>query len=323
MKNSSRFLLTALLTSAVASLTSAQPADAARPVATGAPEIISHRINSQAPRTAPTVGGTAKTTAILYRGGPVMGSTVNVYIIWYGNWNRGNGTDTPEGQQIVRDFLNDIGGSPYMTLNNTYSTASTQLTGVVNFGGETTDTGSLGNSVTDAGFGTIVSNSISKLNGGIADPNGIYFVLTSSDVTASSGFCTKYCGWHTYGTISGKNIKYSFVGNAARCITSCAAQTVGPNGNAGVDGMLSVLAHELVETISDPNLNAWYDNRGAENADKCAWTFGGQQKQLPNGAYYNMTLGSRHFLIQRNLAHTSAGDFCGTAYDPVTKVVTK
>jgi len=38
--------------------------------------------------------------------------------------------------------------------------------------------------------------------------------------------------------------------------------------------MVSVMAHELEETISDPNLNAWYDSTGAENADKCAWTFG-------------------------------------------------
>src|SRR5207248_2928116 len=27
-------------------------------------------------------------------------------------------------------------------------------------------------------------------------------------VTASSGFCTQYCGWHTHGTIAGSDIKY-------------------------------------------------------------------------------------------------------------------
>jgi hypothetical protein len=29
--------------------------------------------------------------------------------------------------------------------------------------------------------------------------------------------------------------------------------------NAGVDGMVSVISHELEETNTDPNLNAWYD----------------------------------------------------------------
>ena len=101
------------------------------------------------------------------------------------------------------------------------------------------------------------------------DTNGVYFVLTSADVTASSGFCTQYCGWHTRGTISGSDIKYSFVGNPDRCPSACEAQTTGPNGNAGADGMASIIAHELEEATTDPDLNAWYDRRGQENADKC------------------------------------------------------
>jgi len=34
---------------------------------------------------------------------------------------------------------------------------------------------------------------------------------------------------------------------------------------AGVDGLINILAHELAETISDPELNAWTDASGAEN----------------------------------------------------------
>jgi hypothetical protein len=82
-------------------------------------------------------------------------------------------------------------------------------------------------------------------------------------------------------------------------------QTNSPNGNAGVDGMVSVIAHEIEETNTNPNFNAWYDPTGAEDADKCAWTFG-QTSQTPTGAFYNIVLststgGTRPFLIQREL----------------------
>lgn len=198
----------------------------------------------------------------------------------------------------MRTFLSNVGNSPYFNINTTYG----GVTGSVALKGETTDSGSQGTRLSDSKVQTIVS---SALSGGRLPPdlNGLYFVLTSSNVSESSGFCSRYCGWHTRGTISGRDIKYSFVGNANRCLSGCAAQTISPNGNGGVDGMISVIAHELEETTTDPDLNAWYDSSGAENADKCAWTFGSGQTLLPSGAYYNMTLGGTgtHYLIQRNL----------------------
>src|SRR5205085_1457841 len=150
-----------------------------------------------------TTGGTGVVTpAITYHGGPLI-ATPTIYIIWYGNWNQTNGSDNPAGQQIVRDFANNIGGSPYFQLNTTYSAA---------------------------------------------------------------------------GTTSAGHVRYSFVGNANRCLSACAAQTTGPNGNAGVDGMISVIAHELEEATSDPDpTSGWADSGGSENADKCAWTFGHAQ----------------------------------------------
>lgn len=266
---------------------------------------IEHRINPDLHATAPTAGGTGVMTPnITYHGGPVLG-TPTVYIIWYGNWNQSNGSDTPGGQQIVRDFLFGLNNSPYYLINASYGTP----TGGVTFGGETTDTGSQGNRLSDTKVKSVVSSAISagKLP---KNTNGLYFVLTSSNVSELSGFCTRYCGWHTYATISSSNIKYSFVGNANRCLSACAAQTIGPNGNAGVDGMISVIAHELEETNTDPNLDAWYDSNGAENGDKCAWTFGSAQTLQSNGAYSNMTLptstgGSRNYLVQRNLDASS------------------
>ena len=51
--------------------------------------------------------------------------------------------------------------------------------------------------------------------------------------------------------------------------------------------------------LTDPRLDAWYDQKGSENADKCAWTFG-QTFISSNGSIANMTLGTKDFLIQRN-----------------------
>ncbi|MBZ5581508.1 MAG: EXORDIUM family protein [Acidobacteriia bacterium] len=237
-------------------------------------------------------------------------ATPVVYLIWYGNWNKSSGSDTVTGQQIVTDFLYGLSGSPYYMTNASYTTP----TGTFTVGGSFTDSYSQGSRLNDSKVQTVVSNAIN--HGLTKDSNGIYFVLTSSDVAESSGFCFLYCGWHTYGTIAGTNIKYSFVGNANRCLNACAAQSTGPNGNAGVDGMVSVIAHELEETNTDPNLNAWYDSKGYEDADKCAWTFGQSLSKTASGAYYNMTLpgvsvSSRPFLIQREL---DANSLCYVNY---------
>ena len=62
--------------------------------------------------------------------------------------------------------------------------------------------------------------------------------------------------------------------------------------------MASIISHELEEAVTDLDLNAWYDRRGYENADKCAWTFG--TTYTSGGALANVHLGSRDYLIQRN-----------------------
>jgi hypothetical protein len=259
--------------------------------------------------TAATTGGTTSTTALIDHGGPVI-NTPTIYLIWYGNWNQTNGSDTPAGQQIIRDWAASIGGTPHFQLNSTYSTTK-PISGNATYGGQTTDTGTR-TSLTDNQIKTVVTNAISS--GRLPyNANGVYFVITSSNVTASSGFCTQYCGWHTTGTSTSGTIRYSYVGNAKRCLSGCAAQqTVSPNGNPGIDGSVSVLTHELEEATSDPDLNAWYDASGQENADKCNFTFGHFQFTTANGSFANMTFGGRNWLIQRNLMKSGTSWFCMT-----------
>jgi hypothetical protein len=245
----------------------------------------------------------ASSFPIQWHGGPVLHGTTKTYFIWYGNWTGNTATS------ILETLASSIGGSPYFNINTTYYDGSQHVANSVSLGAFTTDNYSLGSNLSDANIKTIVTNAISS---GVVpnDTNGVYFVLTSEDVNETSGFCTQYCGWHTHGTISGSDIKYAFVGNPARCPSACQAQPmvngayVSPNNNVGADGMASIVAHELEESVTDPDLNAWYDKRGAENADKCAWTFGTVAK-LANGSYTNVTMGGLNFLIQQNWVNAS------------------
>ncbi len=239
-------------------------------------------------------------SGINYHGGPLLLGTPNVYYIWYGNWSGNTATS------ILSTLAGSIAPSPYFNINTTYYNGSgTHVTNAVAFPKSTTDNYSQGKSFGDSGVQAIVSSAISS--GALPkDTNALYFVLTSADVNETSGFCTQYCGWHTHATISGSDIKFSFVGNPDRCPSACEAQSTGPNGNAGADGMASIIAHELEESVTDPDLNAWYDTRGYENADKCAWTFG-TVYQTADGAYANMNLGGLNYLIQRNWVNAGAG----------------
>lgn len=250
----------------------------------------------------PTRGGASN--GIDYHGGSLMLGTPNVYYIWYGNWAGNSATS------ILTDLAQHIGGSAYYNINSTYYNGSNvHVTNAVRYGGSTTDNYSQGKSLSDAAVQAVVAKALSTQSVP-HDSNGVYFVLTSADVNETSGFCTQYCGWHTHGTITGLDIKYAFIGNPDRCPSACEAQTASPNGNAGADGMASIISHELEEAVTDPDLNAWYDRRGQENADKCAWTFGAESTaSIGNGSKYNMILGSRQFLIQQNWVNASGG-FC-------------
>src|SRR5207237_7304645 len=86
----------------------------------GPPQIIVHKTNPHQEQGNPPAGSTGTITpTITYHGGPVMGAPT-VYVIWYGNWNQSNGSDTPIGQSIVKDFLSGFSGSPYYVTNASY-----------------------------------------------------------------------------------------------------------------------------------------------------------------------------------------------------------
>jgi len=250
------------------------------------------------------------TNGIGYHGGPVMSaSPVHVYFIWYGNWT--NGPKASDSQTTV-NLLNilfgptrGIGSSGYFKINTTYSDNVSHPSGNIALVASATNKYSRGKNLADADIQSIVSSALAS-RALPTDANGLYFVLTASDVAETSGFCNRYCGWHTHGLIGGTDIKYSFVGNSDRCPASCEMQSVSPNRDSGADGMASVMAHEAAETVTDPDLNAWYDSTGNENEDKCAWKFGPVTGVLGQGAY-NQTFGTYNWLIQMNWENSRGG----------------
>ena len=237
-----------------------------------------------------------------------MPGNVNLYFIWYGNFVNGPGpSDSILTQNLLTTLFSNagLGGSPYARINSTYSDPYRKVTGNFALAESANDYYSRGTKLSDNSVAGIVSSAIAS-RVLPRDPNGLYFVLTSSDVTETSGFCSQYCGWHSHARISGADIKFAFVGNPDRCPNACEEQLVSPNGDSGADAMASTMAHETEESISDPDLNAWYDSSGNENGDKCAWKWGPAVGKLGSGAY-NMTAAGHKWLIQMNWENTRGG----------------
>ncbi|HVT58406.1 MAG TPA: hypothetical protein VHR45_08395 [Thermoanaerobaculia bacterium] len=263
----------------------------------GAPGVV-------APRGAVLASGG---NGILYHGGPVMLGTTNLYFIWYGSWG---GNTAPA---IMKDWANSIGGTPYFAINTTYTDGGGQPVGnSVHFGGALFNSYSQGSSIDDNMVFAIVQAAIA--GGSLPlDSHGVYYVLTSADVSEVTGFCSLYCGWHSNGTISGTDVKFAFVGNPARCPGSCEGfPGSAPNGNAGADGMVSIITHELDESVTDPDGNAWYDSNGNEVGDKCNFDYGGTYTTV-NGSAANVRFGARDFLVQRDWINANGGA-CAIAY---------
>ena len=134
-----------------------------------------------------------------------------------------------------------------------------------------------------------------------ADPNGAYIVMFRGDSNYDGwnqpdnpdGFC----GYHSSVNIGKVNIHYDIIGNPATSSPinyGCVGYGFSPlaNGDLGADSMVSVYAHELAETITDPNYDAWYsDVSYNECADLCNFDF----NTLAN---WNLLVGRKKFLVQ-------------------------
>jgi len=245
---------------------------------------------------------------IQYWGGSVLLGTNHAYIIWYGTFDSGT-------MSILSTLVSSIGGSPYFNITTGYFDGSgNSISNSLTLAGSVQNNYSKGKSLQGSDIGQIVTDTLSA---GLLplDANGIYLVLTAGDVQVD-GFGTSFCGYHSLRTYSNSRVHYAFIGNPAPAhLGVCAAQqSNSPNGNPGADAMASTIAHELEETVTDPNEDAWYDAGGEEVADKCAWNFGATYT-APNGSVANMTLGGNNYLIQTDWVNASGG-FCALSASP-------
>ena len=208
-----------------------------------------------------------KGNGINYHGGPVMIGTVDIYYIWYGNWGSNTRDDDPARLHLAPRRI------AYENINTTYYNGSgTHVSGAISYKGAYSTSAYLGTSLSDAQILQVVSDALSG-NHLPNDTNAIYFVLTSKDVNASSGFCTQYCGWHTSGSIVARaSTRSSATPIAARrrARSRRRARTATPAPTAWRRSSRTRAKRRSAIPTSTPGTT----RKGEENADKCAWTFG-------------------------------------------------
>lgn len=282
--------------------------------------------------------GSSDLVNLQYHMGPVLASPINLYLIWYGNWN-------PNHQATIRDFIYSLSSpAPFPSVSDWWRTVrlytdqtNSNITGNIRLSGEFHDTSySHGTYLTRLTIQSVIKNAATSHAQALPlnYQNGLYLVLTSSNVQVQD-FCRAVCGFHyfTFPAIVGVTVPYAWVGySGTQCPGLCAypfawpkysgkpppstrngANNImgAPNGDPGVDGMISVIAHELAEVSSNPLVNAWYagDDPSAptEIADLCVGVYGsgggggfvGEVYKDSWGDGYNVNgVKGRRFLVQ-------------------------
>ena len=206
----------------------------------------------------------AKPPKILYHGGPVMTAATNLYIVYYGSF-------TAKQHNILDTFLENIGGSPAFNVNTEYYDSSKQhVQNILNYNSATDsydDPYSLGKSLNGNFDTTILHNDIAAGHLPV-DVNGIYMLTVSPDVKLPNSVWCAY-HYHSSAIVTGDDIKYAVAADPPKSILSSCSGNIAnyhdktsPNGDIGMDEVVDSLIHELSETVTDPDINAWYTAGG-------------------------------------------------------------
>jgi hypothetical protein len=210
--------------------------------------------------------------------GAIMPTTFVQAIFWGPSWSNTNWSYKISGMDL---FYSTIGGSPYAgTANEYYGSDHSYVTSNITFGGEYTDLSSVPKTVSK--ITTPTFNEVCKLIGSHAVANGYYPVYVDQK-RGSAGFCA----YHSYGTCNNVPVQFAFFFNLDGD-AGCDPQDTVTGHPQGLAALANVSGHEISEARTDPRNGGWYDNSGAENSDKCAWTFGSPDLTFSNGSSWKV-----------------------------------
>ncbi|OAJ40475.1 hypothetical protein BDV3_003307 [Batrachochytrium dendrobatidis] len=243
-------------------------------------------------------------------GSKVLTNGVTVHYIYYGDWSG-------DQKSIIQDLTNGLGRSKWWNTERKYysqrssTSRKVYVNGQVRVGSTVQDNYTFGRSLTGDNIASLIQKYIDS--GDLPEQDdALYMILSAHDVSESQiggdgntyAFCRDYCGYHKQFTLSsGREVPFAFAGNGDHCQDFCVHpqnRQVSPNNDTGVDGMASIVIHEIAEAVTDPIYpTAWIDINGQENADKCNFSFGFWKTDF-KGASYNQQIGGRNFLVQQN-----------------------
>jgi hypothetical protein len=221
--------------------------------------------------TAGLLGRGKPTVNMTYHNGAIMPTAATTAIFWGTSWG------TP-GDKItgIDSFYTGFGNSRYAETSDEYTGMGGQVTASTTYSGHVVDTSAASGGGNTATILAEVAKEITT-----PDPSGYYPVYTDLP-RGSAG----YCAWHSWGTINGTPVQFAFFwkldGDAG-----CNPQST-VSGSEGLAALANVSGHELSEARTDPTGLGWYDSKGAENGDKCAWTFGAPSVTFSNGTTWKI-----------------------------------
>lgn len=208
-------------------------------------------------------------------GGKIMPTADVTAIFWGTSWANYGG-DKIWG---LDRWYYGFSGSNYSQVSDEYTGSNGQVGPITQYAGHVIDTSAAG----DGNDTNAILGEVCKVIKN-PDPSGNgYYPVYVDKPRGSAGFC----GYHSYGSCQGTSVQFAFFFD----LDGDGGCDPGDNSglhSQGLAALANVSGHELSETRTDPDLNAWYDSAGQENGDKCAWTFGAPLVTFADGTQWKL-----------------------------------